>query len=227
MPDLDNDQLLATTRSVRRRLDFERPVPRDIIEACLELALQAPNGSNLNAWRWIVIDEPERVREAAAIYNRGLEDFVASLGNAVGENYAGATIPGYEKIAVSVDYLRENLHLCPALLVPLLPGRVEGLDVFFQASQWGSIIQAVWSFMLALRARGLGSAWTTGHLLREKEMAELLSVPAGRYTQVGLFPIAYTLGTNFKPAYRKPIREVLGWNGFAAVAEAGEGNDDA
>ena len=152
---------------------------------------------------------------------------MASLGNAVGENYAGATIPGYEKIAVSVDYLRENLHLCPALLVPLLPGRVEGLDVFFQASQWGSIIQAVWSFMLALRARGLGSAWTTGHLLREKEMAELLNVPAGRYTQVGLFPIAYTLGTDFKPAYRKPIGEVLGWNGFAAAAEDGEGSDDA
>jgi len=217
---LEIDELLATTRSVRKRLDFERPVSRDIIESCLELGLQAPNGSNLNAWRWIVIDDPQCVAAAAALYNRGLDDFIESLGKDVGENYAGAVIPGYERISVSVDYLRENLHRCPALLVPLLPGRVEGLDVFFQASQWGSIVQAVWSFMLALRSRGLGSAWTTGHLLRESEMAELLGVPPGHYTQVGLFPIAYTLGTDFKRAYRKPLAEVLGWNGFASQAEA-------
>lgn len=224
---LDSDEVLATTRSVRRRLDFDRPVPRGVIEHCLELGLQAPNGSNLNAWRWIVIDDPERVAAAAAIYNRGLDDFIASLGEAVGERYAGAVVPGYERISVSVEYLRENLHRCPALLVPLLPGRVEGLDVFFQASQWGSIVQAVWSFMLALRARGLGSAWTTGHLLRESEMAELLGVPSGHYTQVGLFPIAYTHGTNFKRAYRKPLAEVLGWNGFASLAEQGGAKEDA
>ena len=217
---LEIDELLATTRSVRKRLDFERPVSRDVIERCLELGLQAPNGSNLTAWRWIVIDDPACVEAAAALYNRGLDDFIESLGQAVGENYAGSAIPGYERISVSVDYLRENLHRCPALLVPLLPGRVEGLDVFFQASQWGSIVQAVWSFMLALRSRGLGSAWTTGHLLREREMAELLGVPFGNYTQVGLFPIAYTLGTDFKPAYRKPLSEILGWNGFASDAEA-------
>ena len=218
---LDNDELLATTRSVRRRLDLERPVPRPVIARCLELGLQAPNGSNLNAWRWIVVDDPGRVQEAAAIYNRGLEDFISSLGDAVGENYAGASTPGYDRISTSVDFLRDNLHRCPALLIPLLPGRVEGLDVFFQASQWGSIIQAVWSFMLALRARGLGSAWTTGHLLRENEMAELLGIPMERYTQVGLFPIAYTVGTSFKPAYRKPLGEVMGWNGFASEAEGG------
>lgn len=224
---LDIDELLATTRSVRKRLDFDRPVPRDVIERCLQLGLQAPNGSNLNAWRWIVIDDPQRVAAAAALYNRGLDDFIESLGKDVGENYAGAAIPGYERISVSVDYLRENLHRCPALLVPLLPGRVEGLDVFFQASQWGSIVQAVWSFMLALRSRGLGSAWTTGHLLRESEMAELLGVPSGHYTQVGLFPIAYTLGTDFKRAYRKPLAEILGWNGFASQAEQAEAQEDA
>ena len=220
MPDLSTDELLATTRSVRRRLDLTRPVPREVIESCLELGLQAPNGSNLNAWRWIVIDDSARIRKAAAIYNRGLDDFVRGLGQAVGENYAGAEVPGYDKIATSVDSLRENMDRCPALLVPLLPGRVEGLDAFFQASQWGSIIQAVWSFMLALRSRGLGSAWTTGHLLREAEMAELLGVPANQYTQVGLFPIAYTLGTDFRPAYRKPLAEVLSWNGFTRIASS-------
>ena len=103
---------------------------------------------------------------------------------------------------------------CPALLVPLFRGRTERAGVFLQASLWGSILQPTWSFFLALRARGLGSAWTTGHLFREKQMAELLGVPIDLYTQVGLFPIAYTLGTDFKPAYRKPVSEVVGWNQF-------------
>ena len=222
MLDLGPDELLSTTRSVRKRLDYDRPVPREVIERCLEVALQAPNGSNLNAWRWVVIDDPARVAAAAKVYNEGLDVFVASLGEAVGEQYMGASVPGYERIASSVDHLRENLHRSPALLLPLLPGRVEGLDVFFQASQWGSILQAVWSFMLALRARGLGSAWTTGHLMREEAMAELMGIPFSSYTQVGLFPVAYTRGTDFKPAYRRPVAEVLGWNGFEVASAGGE-----
>jgi nitroreductase len=100
------------------------------------------------------------------------------------------------------------------LLLPLFAGRPEGANVFYQASLWGSIIQSVWSFMLALRARGLGSAWTTGHLWREREMADLLEIPSKHFTQVGLFPIAYTIGTEFKRAYRKPASEVIGWNGL-------------
>ena len=97
---------------------------------------------------------------------------------------------------------------------PASPASDALANVFFQASSWGSIIQSVWSFMLALRARGLGSAWTTGHLWRERELAELLGIPFDHFTQVGLFPIAYTIGTDFKPAYRKPSDEVIGWNGL-------------
>jgi len=227
MLELEPDELLATTRSVRRRLDFQRPVPRSLIERCLELALQAPNGSNLNAWRFIVVDDPECVKQAAGIYNRGLDAFIARLGDDVGENYMGAAVPGSERIASSVEYLRANIHRSPALLIPLLPGRVEGLNAFFQASQWGSIVQAVWSFMLALRVRGLGSAWTTGHLLEEAEMAKLLNVPFDSYTQVGLFPIAYTRGSDFRPAYRKPVAEVLGWNEFATSITAEEADRHA
>ncbi len=214
MPDLTPDELLTTTRSVRRRLDFERKVERELIEECLEIAFQAPNGSNLNTWQWVVVDDPSLVAQAAAIYNAGLDDYVESLGDATGESYLGAGIPGSEQIATSVQFLRDNMQRSPALLLPLLIGRVETMSVFFQASQYGSIIQAVWSFFLALRARGLGSAWTTGHLLREREMGKLLGIPLAHYTQIGLFPIAYTLGTDFKRAYRKPATEVVSWNRF-------------
>jgi len=212
--DLGLDELLTTTRSVRKRLDFERPVARKLIEECLEVAFQAPNGSNMNSWQWVVVDEPGLVAKAAGIYNAGLDDFVASLGDATGEGYMGASVPGAEHIATSVQHLRDHMHRSPALLLPLMGGRVESMNSFWQASQYGSILQAVWSFFLALRARGLGSAWTTGHLWREQEMGELLGIPTKHYTQVGLFPIAYTLGTDFKPAWRKPATEVVSWNRF-------------
>ena len=209
MLDLDSNALLTTTRTVRKRLDFDRPVPRDLIEQCLEIAFQAPNGGNMNNWRWVVIDDPELIAKAAEIYNGGLEDYIATFGEA---GYAGAAVPGADRIDTSTTYLRENFHRCPALLLPLFAGRPEGANVFYQASLWGSIIQSVWSFMLALRARGLGSAWTTGHLWREQDLANLLGIPSEAFTQVGLFPVAYTIGTDFKPAHRKPVEEVVGWN---------------
>ena len=212
MLDLTPDELLTTTRTVRKRLDFDRRVPRELIEECLQIAFQAPNGGNMNNWRWVVIDDPKLVARAAEIYNGGLDDFIATFGEG---GYAGAHVPGADRIESSTAYLRENFHRCPALLLPLFAGRTEGANTFYQASLWGSILQAVWSFMLALRARGLGSAWTTGHLWREREMAELLKIPHEHFTQVGLFPIAYTLGTDFKPAYRKPTADVVGWNGMS------------
>jgi len=215
MLDLTPDQVLSTTRAVRKRLDFDRPVPRSVIAECLALALQAPNGSNMNTWRFIAVDDRDTIARMAAIYDAALQDYVRSLGEAVGRNYAGAGVPGFDRIDGSVQYLRDHLHRVPVLVVPVFAGRPEGADVFAQASLWGSVIQAVWSFMLALRPRGLGSCWTTGHLNRESEMAALLGIPRG-YTQAGLFPVAYTLGTDFRPAWRKPVEEVLDWNAFAA-----------
>jgi len=211
---LTADQLLSTTRSVRKRLDTSRRVPRDLIEECLSLAFQAPNGSNRNLWRWVVVDDPTLVREVGAVYHRGYESMLARLGDAVGSNYVGATVPGADRISESVDALLHRMGEMPALVIPLMEGRPEGKDAFEQACMWGSIIQSVWSLFLALRARGLGSAWTTLHILREREMAELLGIPYERYTQVGLFPLAYTLGTDFRPAWRKPVTEVVGWNRF-------------
>ena len=214
MLDLTPDQVLTTTRTVRRRLDFSKRVERSLIEECLEIAFQAPNGSNMNNWHWVVIDDPTLVQQAGRIYNEGLDAFIETLGGAVGDDYMGASVPRYERISESTQYLRDHIHESPALLLPLLVGRTEGANAFYQASHWGSIVQAVWSFMLALRPRGLGSAWTTGHLWREEQMAALLGVPFDQYTQVGLFPIAYTVGTDFRAAYRKPLEEVVSWNCF-------------
>ena len=213
MLDLTLDELLTTTRTVRRRLDFDKPVDRRVVEECMEIALQAPNGGNINGWRWIAIDDRSLIREISKVYNGGLDDFTAGFGDA---GYAGAGVEGADRIASSTQYLRDNFDRCPMLVVPLFAGRTDGprTSSFYQATAWGSILQAVWSFMLALRARGLGSAWTTGHLWREKELAQLLGVPFEGFTQAGLFPVAYTKGTVFKPAQRKPVEEVLAWNHF-------------
>ena len=219
MLELTPDELLTTTRTVRKRLDLSRPVPRAIVEECLAIALQAPNGSNANSWRWIAVDDRGTIRELARLYNQGLDDFIATFG--AGGYDLGDAVPGFDRIGASTQHLRDHFHELPAVLVPLVAGRTDatarsagspgGSHVFYQASLWGSIVQAVWSFMLALRARGLGSAWTTGHLWREREVAQLLGIPHERYMQAGLFPIAYTLGTDFQPAWRKPVSEVLRW----------------
>jgi len=217
MLELTPDQLLTTTRTVRKRLDLSRPVPRALVEECLDVALQAPNGGNMNAWRWIAVDDRATIGELARLYNRGLDDYIATFGE---RGYPGAGVPGADKIGESTQYLRDHFHEVPVVVIPLAAGRTDfpGANVFHQASVWGSVVQSVWSFMLALRARGLGSAWTTGHLWREKEVAELLGIPQRHYMQAGLFPVAHTLGTQFKPAWRKPAAEVLRWNRFDGAA---------
>jgi nitroreductase len=207
------EYILTTTRAVRKRLDLNKPVARDVIEQCLEIALQAPNGSNMNTWKWIIVDDRDKIRKIAKIYDQAMNDYITILGDATGDNYMGSHIPGAENISESVDYLRKHLAEVPAIAFPLLAGRLEGASVFYQASLWGSILQSVWSFFLALRTKGMGSAWTTAHLFREQEIADLLDIPSN-YTQVGLFPIAYTLGTEFKKGWRSPVEDVLSWNTF-------------
>jgi nitroreductase len=221
--DLTNDELLTTTRAVRKRLDYERPVERPVIEECLSIACQAPNGGNLNTWRWIVVDDRATIDELARLYCLGMDDYIATFGEA---GYAGANVEGADRITTSTYHLRENFHRLPAVLIPLVAGRTDGAasNTFYQASTWGSVIQAVWSFMLALRARGLGSAWTTAHLWREKEVDELLGIPHDRYMQVGMFPIAYTIGTDFKPGHRTASNEILRWNRFDGSSNPARSN---
>jgi nitroreductase len=216
--DLSIDEVLTTTRAVRKRLDVNRPVPRAVIEECLELALQAPNGSNRNDWRWLVVDDP-------ALIARLAEEYRAAMGSLHSGDQPSVRLPIGEapredKLLESAFALAEKLDRMPALLIPLMPGRPDGKGVVDQAAMWGSIVQAVWSFFLALRSRGLGSVWATVATRREREIAAVLGIPYDDYTQVGMFPIAYTIGTDFKRAWRKPVSEVLDYNRFTPASQA-------
>jgi nitroreductase len=209
---LSVDEVLSTTRAVRKRLDVSKPVPRVVLEECLELALQAPNGSNRNEWRWIIVDDAATIGKLASEYRAAMG--ILWDGQRQGQPSVTAGVPREDKLLDSAFNLAQKLDKVPAMLIPLMPGRPDGKSAAEQAVVWGSIIQAVWSFFLALRERGLGSVWTTVALRREKEIAELLGIPFNEYTQVGLFPIAYTTGTDFKKAWRKPLSEVLSYNTF-------------
>jgi nitroreductase len=205
---LSFDEVVTTTRAVRRRLDLERPVERSVVEECLRLAFQAPNGSNGQDWGWVLVDDPEIRRRLAELYREGLREHVARDRSAE----AADAPPSDERMSRSVQYLIDNMERVPVLVVPTVAQRYPGMGTFHQASRWGSILPAVWSFNLALRSRGLGSAWTTLHLYREAEAAELLGIPHPEHTQAGLFPVAYTIGTDFHPADRSRSEHRVAWN---------------
>jgi nitroreductase len=202
------DRLLTTTRSVRKRLDLTRPVPRETILECLDIALQAPTGGNTQRWRWLVVDDPDSKAAIAELYRRSWVPYIAARR---AEIEAAGRGPD-DSIIGSADYLAEHLHEVPTHVIPIALDRPPaGTDAASWSGYFGSIIPAAWSFMLALRSRGLGSAWTTLHIVYEHEAAELLGIPEG-VTQVALLPVAYTIGDEFKPARRKPAAEVTYWN---------------
>lgn len=217
---MDTDEALSTTRAVRRRLDLTRPVERDVVEECLRLAFQAPNGANSQDWGWVLVDDPELRAQMQAIYVGGHLDHQKALSGAARPRFFDAdSTDRLERRHASVRYLRDHFAEVPIIAVPCIGPRYGRDTTFEQASLWGSLLPAVWSFMLALRSRGLGSAWTTLHLYREAEMAALLGIPED-YTQAGMFPVAYTLGTDFKPAPRTRAAERVGWNRFPDLDEA-------
>jgi nitroreductase len=208
------DALLSTTRSVRKRLDLERPVPGDVIVECLQLAVQAPTGGNAQTWRWLVVDDPDTRAGLADLYARAGRDYLAS--------YPRDALDGQtNRILDSADHLLEVLDQVPAMVIPCIKGRLDSADSFAAASWYGSIIPAVWSFQLALRSRGLGSCYTTLHLVHEQEAAELLGVPFDDVTQIALLPVAYTVGTDFKPAARGPVEHITYWNTWKSTDRSG------
>jgi nitroreductase len=213
-----------TTPSVRLRLDLERPVPRELIEQCLDVAVHAPNGSNTQPYRFLCVDDDERKLAIAELYRTAMQEFMDRPRTSAPEDNVDRTTERQQRIARSVFHLRDHLHEVPVLCVPIVAGRTDGLgkgaqaertSVFWQSSRWGSVIPTLWSFMLTLRSRGLGSAWTTLTLFKEREMADLLGIPFDEWMQVGLFPIAYTDGTEFAVTPREPAANFLRWNEFS------------
>ena len=207
---LSPDELLSTTRSVRRRLNLERPVEMALIRECLSLAIQAPSGSNAQGWHFVIVTEAEKKRAIADLYRRAWAIYrnQPPSDQQVQRQYPGRRA-SMERVTRSAVYLAEHLHEVPVWMIPCIEGRFENLPSFIQASVFGSILPATWSFMLAARARGLASCWTTLHLMFEEEAAKVLDIPYESVTQVALLPVAYAIGTDFKPALRKPLDEVL------------------
>ena len=201
----DFDHVLTTTRAVRKRLDLERPVEPAVISECIELAAQAPIGSNIHSWRFLVVTDPELRAAIGDYYRRGASEYLAA-------GRAMATTPAQVRVSDSSTYLMENFHRVPVHVLALMKGRPPAGDQAL-AGYYGSVMPAIWSFALALRSRGLGSAWTTLHLAYEREVAELLGIPA-TVTQVALLPVAYTIGQDFKPAARPPMQRLASWNRY-------------
>jgi nitroreductase len=213
--ELTADQVLSTTRAVRKRMDFDRQVDLDTIRECVELAIQAPTGSNQQGWHFVVVTDAARRQALADIYRRAF-DFYRNLRFAAGHIVTGD--PGrdatQQRVMSSAEYLAENMHRVPVHLLPCIEGRVDGQPVMASASVLGSIIPAAWSFCLAARARGLGTAWTTLHLMFEAEAAAVLGIPHASVSQVALIPVAHTLGADFRPGPRMPVDSVLHVDGW-------------
>jgi nitroreductase len=195
------DRLLSTTRSVRKRLDLDREVPDDVLLDCLRLATQAPTGSNTQGWRWLIVRAQAKKDALSELYTRVGQDYLSQR--------AGEVDPRSQtgRVMSSALYLAQNMGRVPVLVVPMIIGRLEDGNRGNGAGFFGSILPAVWSFQLALRSRGLGSCYTSIHLGLEEEAAELLGIPP-HLTQAGLLPVAYTKGTDFKPAVRRPVEEI-------------------
>jgi len=207
------DKLLTTTRSVRKRLDLTRDVEPQVIQDCIDIAMQAPTGTNAQNWAFVVITDPAKKKFIADAYRNGGEMMA-------GSGYPPPLEPGdprehvMPKVMESAGYLGEILEQVPVFVIACVRGRVESVPmVIAQASTYGSILPAAWSFMLALRSRGLGTAWTTIHLFQEQAISELLGIPAD-WTQTVLFPVAYYTGDDFKPAHRLPSDGMTHWDSW-------------
>lgn len=204
---MNPDELLTTTRTVRKRLDLDKPVPLELIRECLEIALQAPSGSNRQTWHWVVVVDADKRAAIGEFYRRSVAEYLDSPG-AAGRLYADDPDRAQvqRRVGDSVAYLGDRMGDVPVLVIPCL--QAKSLAEGNQAGLWGSILPAAWNYCLAARARGLGTAWTTLHLRYEKEISELLGLPEN-LRQAALIPTAYSIGTSFKPAKRQPLDEVL------------------
>lgn len=208
---LTPDELLSTTRAVRRRLDLTRPVDSALIRECLDLALQAPSGGNRQRWSFVVVTDPATRTTLGNLYRSGFDRYRAQgIGNS--KDQPAPPSDAQARILASARYLADHMGEVPVIVIPCTSPRTDGQATLEQASAFGSILPAVWNFMLAARARGLGTAWTTVHLFHEREAADVLGIPYDEVMQVAMIPLAHTIGTDFKPGPRRDLDEVVHWD---------------
>lgn len=205
LPNLSSDDVLATTRAVRKRLDLTRPVDQGVLEECLRLAQQAPTASHAQDWHFVVVTDSVRRSALGELWRNVARRYL-------NRRAAAAADDRIARLNDSVRYLAEHIHEVPVHVIPCVEGRTDGAAAAAQASRWGSIIPAAWSFMLAARSRGLGSVWTTFHLRREREAAEILGIPYDAVMQAALIPVAHTIGTDFKPGARRSLDTMVHWD---------------
>ena len=217
------DHVLTTTRSVKKRLDFSRPVDPDVIQRCIEIALQSPTGVNSQGWYFLVVTDPDKRLALGEVYRRAMRDYIEFQNQQPPQYPTDSLRAGqWQRMLDASMYLNERVHEAPVHIIPCINTRVKDYPLLFQsptpssfyhASLYGSILPAAWSLMLALRSRGLGTAWTTVHLVYEKEAAEILDIP-DTILQAALLPVAHFTGDDFRPAKRLPVEEVTYWNGW-------------
>jgi nitroreductase len=213
---LGPDELLTTTRAVRRRLDMSRPVPDDLVRECVEIAMQSPSGSNHMSMEFVVVRDPEKRRALGDLYRQSYEVYRSLPGVYIRTIDKGDAVSNaqQQRSADSADFLGEHMGDAPVLVVACTRGRTDGMPAMVTSSRMGNVLPAMWSFMLAARARGLGTCWTTVHLFMEQQAAELLGIPFDEVQQVCMSPVAFTKGTDFKAADRPPADSIIHWDGW-------------
>lgn len=211
---LTPDELLSTTRAVRKRLDFSRPVADDTVRECVELAMQSPSGSNSMTMQFIVVRDEAKRKALGDIYRQCYGIYSSMDGVYIGSIDKGeaAANEQQQRSAVSADFLGEHMGEAPVLVIPCTYGRLDNAPAMMSASLGANVMPAMWSFMLSARARGLGTCWTTVHLMMEEAAAEVLGIPFAEVQQICLSPLAYTVGTDFKPAARPSADSIIHWD---------------
>ena len=203
------EELLTTTRSVRRRLDFEHPVPRELLRECARVAVQAPTGSNRQGWQWMFVTDTDKKARIGELYRESWYAYAKSR-----VEYAEGDLRREQqpRVVRSAQFLADHFGEVPAMVIPCIEGRAEGKPSMVAAALYGSIVPAAWSFMLAARLHDLACAYTTLHLKYEREVAELLGIDYDRYTQAALLTVGFFTGESFRPAERIPLEGIVHWD---------------
>ncbi len=213
--DLTNDELLTTTRAVRKRLDHDRPVDDDDIRDCVRIAMQSPSGSNSMTMQFVIVKDAEKRAKIGEIYRQCYEMYKSMDGVYAGSIKKDSDVEQaqQDRVTSSADHLGETMGQAPVLVIACTTsGRVDGAPAMVAASAMGNVLPAMWSFMLAARARGLGTAWTTVGLMMEQQIADVVGIPFDEVQQVCLSPLAHTKGTDFRPAMRPDPDSIIHWD---------------